>query len=227
MKSKFVQVEIDPAEATVPGMITKVLRQEIVTGVLKAGMKLRQEELATRFDASMTALREALKNLEAEDLVVFTANRGATVKEMSAENVREISEIRIWLEMGALELAIPHLTDADIEEANEILARIDEEHNKQLWDELNWDFHAVIYRAAGRDKLFDMLHALHNSVQRYMSLYLVTMRYQERAQTEHRMLLEACREKNIKKAQRILQKHIKNASARVEKYIERQKKKEQ
>ena len=92
-------------------MITHSLREAILSGELSGGFQLKQEELAAKFNVSMSALREALKTLEAEGLVKFFPNRGAIVSELSAEEAQEIFDIRLFLELGALELAIPNLTE--------------------------------------------------------------------------------------------------------------------
>jgi len=73
-----------------------------LSGELSGGVQLKQEELSSKFNVSMSALREALKSLEAEGLVKFYPNRGAVVSELSAEEAQEIFDIRLYLELGAL-----------------------------------------------------------------------------------------------------------------------------
>lgn len=219
MKSYNLKSPIATEYRTLSGMITQILRKEIMAGELSGGAQLKQEELASRFNVSMSALREALKNLEAEGLVRFYPNRGAVVSELSAEEAQEIFDIRLFLEMGALELSIPKLTEADIAEAAALLRAADAEPHGGHWGELNWRFHEVLYRPAERPKLLLLIQTMNNNVERYMNLYLSTMHYQEKSQAEHRELLEACRQRDIKQAQELLRRHMTDASASLTGYL--------
>ena len=185
-------------------MITHSLREAILSGELSGGFQLKQEELAAKFNVSMSALREALKTLEAEGLVKFFPNRGAIVSELSAEEAQEIFDIRLFLELGALELAIPNLTEQELAAAEAVMQKVDTEPDSKRWGELNWQFHEVLYRAAGRPKLLSMIQHLHNNVERYMRIYLSTLHHQEKSQAEHRLLLTACAEKDVKKVAKFI-----------------------
>lgn len=217
--SNFFTNQIKTSYRTLPGMITNILRESILAGELSGGVQLKQEELATKFGVSMSALREALKSLEAEGLVRFYPNRGAVVSELSAAEAQEIFDIRLFLELGALELAIPNLTETVLAEADAILKRADEEIDSNRWSELNWQFHETLYRSANRPKLLSLIQNLHNNVERYMRLYLTTMHYQTKSQEEHYALLDACAKGNIKGAQKVLRKHMADASSNLTEYL--------
>jgi DNA-binding GntR family transcriptional regulator len=204
---------------SIPTAITESLREAILNGELKGGMQLKQEELAVQFNVSMSALREALKNLEAEDLVKFYPNRGAIVSELTAEEAREIFDIRQFLEIGALELSLPQLTALDLEEAETVLRQLENEMNKSRWGELNRLFHEVLYRQAKRPRLLKLIQVMHNNVERYMRLYLVSMNYQLISQKQHWDLLNACKNKDAKLAKRILKKHMVDASDRLSNFL--------
>lgn len=219
MKNNNFAGQIKKSYRTLPGMITNILRESILSGELSGGVQLKQEELAAKFSVSMSALREGLKNLEAEGLVSFYPNRGAVVTELSADEAQEIFDIRLFLELGALELAIPNLTKADLAEAEEILNKADEETLSKHWSELNWQFHETLYRPANRPKLLSLIQNMHNNVERYMRLYLTTLQYQTKSQEEHRALLSACTQGNVKAAQKILRKHMADASINLTEYL--------
>lgn len=218
MKNNFT-IQLKTSYRTLPGVITNILRESILSGELGGGVQLKQEELATKFGVSLSALREALKSLEAEGLVRFYPNRGAVVSELSAAEAREIFDIRLFLELGALELAIPNLTEAALAEAGEILREADEETQNSRWSALNWRFHETLYRSANRPKLLALIQNLHNNVERYMRLYLTTLHYQTKSQEEHRALLNACAQRNIKGAQKVLRKHMADASSNLTEYL--------
>jgi DNA-binding GntR family transcriptional regulator len=221
MKSNNLKTQIHASYRTLPGMIVNILRESILSGELDGGVQLKQEELALKFGVSMSALREALKSLEAEGLVKFYPNRGAVVSELSTDEAGEIFDIRLFLEMGALELSIPNLLETDLMEAEKILQEADDETHSNHWSELNWQFHETLYRAADRPKLLALIQNMHNNVERYMRLYLATMHYQAKSQTEHRALLKACANKDVKAAQKVLRRHMADARAQLSGYLHR------
>lgn len=202
-------------------MITDMLREAILSGELAAGVQLKQEEWASRLNVSMSALREALKGLEAEGLVRFNPNRGAIVSELSAAEVREIFDIRLFLEAGALELAIPELSADDFDQAEALLSEADTQSDNQSWGSYNWQFHERLYRAAKRPKLLSMIQSLHNNVERYMRIYLSALHFQTKSQAEHRALLQACRQRDVLSAKAILRQHMQDASAQLSGYLQR------
>ncbi|MDU4961672.1 MAG: GntR family transcriptional regulator [Sporomusaceae bacterium] len=211
--------QITTSYRTVPGLVTHALREGILSGEFSGGMQLKQEELARKFSVSLSALREALKSLESEGLVRFYPNRGVVVSELSAAEAREIFDIRLFLELGALELSVRQLTEAELQAAEGVLEAIDTEVDSTRWSELNWQFHEILYQAADRPKLLALLKTLHNNVERYMRLYLSTMQYQEKSQAEHRALLAACRDRDIDRAQQLLRTHMANASSSLATYL--------
>lgn len=221
MKNYNFKTQMQTSYCTLPGMITHSLREAIISGELSGGVQLKQEELSSKFNVSMSALREALKSLEAEGLVKFYPNRGAVVSELSAEEAQEIFDIRLYLELGAMELAIPNLTEKDLAAAEDVLKKTDAENHSTLWSSLNWQFHEILYHAANRPKLLSLIQNLHNNVERYMRLYLSTLHYQEKSQKEHRMLLDACTKGDVKTAQKLLRKHMTDAKKNLSKYLSR------
>lgn len=219
MKNYNLKIQGKTVYRTLPGMVADLLREDILSGKLSGGAQLKQEELAAKFNVSMSALREALKNLEAEGLVRFYPNRGAVVSELSAAEAQEIFEIRLFLELGALELSIPNLTEADLAAAEEFLQEADQENQIERCSELNWQFHQALYQPAHRPNLLTLIQNMNNNVTRYMNLYLSTLHYQLKSQKEHHLLLDACRNKNVKQAQTVLRAHMAAASKRLQNYL--------
>lgn len=219
MKKYNLKSPTEPPYRTLPYMVTNSLREAILTGELSGGFQLKQEELASRFNVSLSVLREALKNLEAEGLVKFYPNRGAVVTELSADEAQEIFDIRLFLELGALELAIPNLTEEDFIAADGILQEADHIMQNSQVGVLNWRFHETLYRPAQRPKLLALIHNMHNNVERYMRIYLSTMNYQTKSQQEHRELLSVCIQRDTKAAQDLLRRHMAEASSSLAGYL--------
>ena len=191
--------------------VTDILRRRIVSGALPAGTPLKQEELKDNFGISMGSLREALRTLHSDGLVTIAPNRGAQVSELSAAEAEDIYDIRLFLEMGALDLALPRLNPKDLNAAEKILARMDAAREAAKWSGLNRQFHEAIYQSAGRPRLLELIGTLHDNVGRYLCLYLDTMNYQARSQDEHHQFLEALARKDNEAAKLILHGHLEAA----------------
>lgn len=207
-------------QRSTPDLIADALREAIVQGVFQEGQSLRQDEIAAQFGVSRIPLREALRQLEAEGLVLLSPNRGATVAVMSPEEAQEICEIRVVLEGLALQLAIPRLTEADLDKASEILKKTERETDVGRWAKLNWEFHAVLYGAGDRPRLLSMVKTLHINIDRYIRLQMAKMNYLEKSQQEHQQILDACRKRDSKTAVRLLKRHIETAGEQLVAYLQ-------
>jgi DNA-binding GntR family transcriptional regulator len=202
--------------------IVDSLRDDILRGRRSGGQSLKQDEIAAQFGVSKIPVREALMQLKAEGLVTFYPNRGAFVSELSAAEADEIYVMRIALEKAVLHRAIPRLTVTDFKRAGEILEAIDKEENIARWGELNWEFHATLYSAAGLPRMMETIKTLHTNIARYLVLYLAGMDYQTASQQEHRALLEACRHGDIEQASMILDGHLRAAARQLVAFLEKE-----
>jgi DNA-binding GntR family transcriptional regulator len=144
------------------------LQASILDGEYPPGTRLNQDELCARFGVSRTPVREALRKLQAQNLVELVPNKGATVRVPTREELNEVYEIRAELEGFATELAAGQMTPAAIDrlrrlqgavsaeiellEANHLDAAEEAAFNSRV-TRANELFHAEIYRAAGNDRL--------------------------------------------------------------------------
>lgn len=212
-------MDTSPPAISSSDQIAQVLRNQILQGKLKSGQPLRQDEIAARFGVSKIPVREALVRLKAEGLVTFYPNRGAVVSELSASEADEIYIMRVALETAVLARAIPRLTIANLQQAEDLLSALDQEADPARWSMLNWSFHKVLYGPAGMPRLLDTLHTLHVNVARYLVLYLAEMDYQSTSQQEHRDILDACRFGNIEQAVARLEIHLQGAARQLRAFL--------
>ena len=214
---------VDKATIQMTETIAKVLRDDILHGVLQSNLPLRQDELAARFGVSKIPVREALQQLKAEGLVTFFPNRGAVVSTLSSAAVDEIYAMRIALETLALQRAIPHLTIADLTQAEALLEAIDRKaqavHVAQ-WGELNWEFHALLYRPANLPRVMNWVQTLHTNVARYLVLNLISLDYQATSQREHHAILAACRQGDVAAATELLRQHLQAAADKLVAFLQ-------
>jgi DNA-binding GntR family transcriptional regulator len=201
-------------------IVAQALRQAILGGVFQDGQALRQDELAARFSISKIPVREALRRLEAEGLVIFYPNRGAVVASLSAAEAQEIAEMRVALETLALRLALPRLSARDLSLAAIALDDLDQAADVARWGALNWTFHQSLYTPSQRPRLLATIERLHTAVDRYMRVVLASMEHQARSQQEHRALLAACEKRDLAAAIDILTHHIAGAGALLVTHLE-------
>jgi DNA-binding GntR family transcriptional regulator len=146
-------------------MVAAMLREMIMSGQLAPGSPLRQRDLAEQFDVSATPIREALRRLEAEGLVVGDTHRGATVAKPDEGARADNYRIRAALEPLAAEMATERI-DADalaeLETINEQIREIPE--GDPAYREHNARFHFAIYQASGSPVLVSLIRMLWQSM---------------------------------------------------------------
>ncbi|MCR4268465.1 GntR family transcriptional regulator [Nitratireductor sp. ZSWI3] len=186
------------------------LRQEIVSGRLAAGSPLRQERIAETYGTSRMPVRDALRLLEAEGLVQMAPNKGATVALLNAAEFREIYEMRGAAEVLALRLAIPELTNRQIERAADIQGAAERSSIKEF-GALNKAFHMALYEPCARPRLLAHIAGLNDLADRYLRVAAIELDYVQQSHREHHALLDACRRRDEKGACAILWAHIEDA----------------
>lgn len=195
---------------TTAEQVAQRLQQEIRTGTLKPGTRLRQTEIANRFGVSTTPVREAFALLQADGLVRIDAHKGAVVYRPTLEEMSESYEIREALERLAIAKAIPNLTTADIDTLDELIAQMKEEPNDQRWLDLNNRFHMTIYRASGMGQLCSLIDQIRNASSVYIHMF-VAHQDAHRSDDEHEEILAACKAGDVARAQRAISAHLGHA----------------
>ena len=162
---------------TITDALVEALRDEIRTGEIEPGSRLRQADVAQRFQVSTTPVREAFAALEREGLLVSSPHRGVVVFKPTVEDLKETYEIRIPLEALATEKAAENMTDDDLAAIKRLLDRMaDAADDRKRYSKLNLEFHSAIYRVARRPKLEKLIMELRESSAAYLRLYAANPR---------------------------------------------------
>lgn len=198
--------------------LTDELRAQIITGDLRPGQPLRQELLADRFATSRMPIREALRVLEAEGLVVLVPHKGATVAPLDPDELEEVYEMRVVAETLALRRAIPELSNAQIDRAERIQDRA-EAGGLRGFGSLNKAFHTTLYAPCGRPRLLAHIAGLVDVANRYLTFTAGSLDYRDRSHREHRDLLAACRRRDEAAASDLLARHITEAGETLLRYL--------
>ncbi|MEV8467535.1 GntR family transcriptional regulator [Fluviibacterium sp. DFM31] len=198
-------------KSTLPDIIADDLRERILSGELAEGETIRQENLAEEYDVSRMPIREALKRLDAEGLVQFTNNRGATVTKHSLREIAEIFDLRMLLEVDLFRRAIPAMTATDFARCDEILVAMESSYDADdvgKWGSLNHLYHSALYAAADRRLTNEVLQGVSLHSDRYVRMHLSVMQQREPAKKEHRDLLALAQARDIDGACAMLTWHI-------------------
>ncbi|HZX38990.1 MAG TPA: GntR family transcriptional regulator [Streptomyces sp.] len=186
------------------------LRRAITSGELKPGTPIRQDALAEQLDVSRVPLREALKILEGEGLVVHHAHRGYFVTELSLADLSEIYRIRELLEAEAVRAAAARMSPeilASLEETQCAVERTGAAGDVTAMAAANRRFHFLLIEASMMPRLVRLIGTLWDATDAYRSLYYVEAPNRERVVHEHRAVLDALREGDTEEAVRRLDKH--------------------
>lgn len=203
--------------------VAELLRERILSGQIRAGEPLRQDALARAFNVSRIPVREALLLLEAEGLVEFEAHKGASATELSIPKVEELFELRVLIESHVFERSIDRLTSEDLDEAERILDEFDHALDTgtrvNSWSEMNAAFHRTLYRHAERPEAMELIRGINTQADRYIRMQLLYTAGIERAEVEHRRLIELCRQKAKDEALALLRSHIEAAGESIKKLL--------
>ncbi|MDX2560924.1 GntR family transcriptional regulator [Streptomyces sp. TX20-6-3] len=172
------------------------LRRAITSGELRPGGQIRQDALAARFEVSRVPLREALKALEAEGLVVHHIHRGYFVAELSLADLEEIYRIRELLETEAVRRAVRLLPDGVVATLERIQREVEQAADAgdvPAMAAANRLFHFTLIEASGMPRLVRLITTLWDSTDAYRSLYYTEDPHRKQAVREHRAVISALR----------------------------------
>jgi len=203
-------VDVESSES-LPARIATALAEQIIRGTLKPGDRVRQETVATEFNASHVPVREAFRRLEARGLLVSRERKGVYVPLLDQASIVEITRMRAALEVLALRYAIPNLTQNDIASAEAAIKEADCCHDISAWEEANRNFHASLYRPCNMARLLANIDALHEARLRYMYATATLVEWEAKSAEEHSALLDAVGARDVEAACALLEKHIDDA----------------
>jgi len=172
------------------------MRRLLVTGELAPGTPIRQEALAERLGVSRVPVREALKVLEGEGHVEYSAHRGYVVAELSVEDLVEVYRLRELLEAEAIRVAVPKLTSTDLDAIEQAAADVTAAGVRSDLADVtaaNRAFHFLLFDAAGLPRLSRTLRQLWDATDVYRSVYFASPSNLSRVHDEHDDLVAALR----------------------------------
>ena len=217
--------EMNEERGLLSDRIRNALTDEIASGALKAGTQLDEQQLADRFGASRTPVREALRQLAVSGLAEMRPRRGVVVTRLTPERIMDMFEAMAEIEAVCVRLATYRITPLErsrllrIHEASEAAV---EAGDVDAYDALNREFHEAIYRAAHNDFLADQAIAVRTRLNAFRRMQLRQDRRLVTSRAEHDAVMRAIAEGDGDEAARRMRAHMLNAASALDSYIAHQ-----
>jgi DNA-binding GntR family transcriptional regulator len=209
---------IDPLGASREGASTyERIREDIIEGRLRANERLVVADLAQRHGTSTNPVREALQLLRGEGFVVITPNRGARVRPIDQDFVRDIYEIGVLIEPVLTRWFVGMATDEDIAELDRIQGLIEENNfsDSSLHSELDTAFHTVMYQRHYNRHVAELWWK-HREVLRAVSRrFNFTLARRAAVMREHRELVEHVKAQDADRAAETIARHVEGSGKHI------------
>ncbi len=186
--------------------IADAIRDEIIRGRLKAGERVSEPEVSSRYGISRTPVREAFRQLAAEGFLWLTPRRGARVTHLTEKDVSEFYDLKSVLEGYAARLAVDKLQEKDfqkMEQLNDQMERCHQKGDLKKIAKIHMDFHNIFLEAAGNEQLCSMIGQLANKFQRFTILLALSGKNPE-AVSQHREIIGAFRARDAGHAEELV-----------------------
>ena len=195
-------------------VVFNTLRQAILRGELKPGERLMEVQLANKLGVSRTPIREAIRKLELEGLVLMIPRKGAEVADITEKSLMDVLEVRKALEELAVQLCCDKITGKEIEElhraADDFRRILKTSDDVTEIAEADVRFHDIIYLATGNQKLIQILNNLREQMYRYRVECIKRKESHPILIAEHEEIIRRIENKEKKEAADIVCRHIDN-----------------
>ena len=206
-------------------VLFKTLRQAILKGELEPGERLMEIQLAERLGVSRTPIREAIRKLELEGLVLMIPRKGAEVAKISENNLRDVLEVRRSLEELAIDLACQRMTEEELSE----LKKTEERFAKAIQTgevmeiaQTDESYHEIIYNSTKNQKLVQILNNLREQMYRYRLEYIKDEDKRQILLVEHDHIIKALSLRHVQEAKMAIREHIDNQEITILKNLKEQ-----
>lgn len=194
-------------------VVFNTLRQAILRGELKPGERLMEIALANRLGVSRTPVREAIRMLELEGLVIMIPRRGAQVAQITEQDLNDVLEVRLGLEELAVRFACERITDEEIKALGMAVKEFEKKmSNNDLSAQAEADvkFHEIIYGATHNQRLVQIINNIREQMYRYRIEYLKDVESRKTLVKEHYEICDALKRRDAESAVEKMCIHIRN-----------------
>ncbi|MGC9490047.1 MAG: GntR family transcriptional regulator [Thermovirgaceae bacterium] len=200
---------------TSAGYVYQELRHKIITKQLKPGQRLPEVNIAVQMGVSRTPVREALRKLASEGLIVIIPNSGARLASPSKREIDDTYLVREELECLATRLAAGRISERSLRRLEDAILeeeRAFEEKNLELYLEVNETFHKIIADASGNRILSEYVENILARTNAYVVFYDPFYDIEENSSiTQHKAIIKALKEKDPDTAETLMREHLKRS----------------
>ena len=211
----------EPSE-TVSDVVLRQIREDIISGRLAPGAKIKLEQAKERYSISVSSLREILSRLTTENLVLAEGQRGFEVSPASRKELEELADLRIVLETHAIALSF---AAGNLEWEGRIVAA----HHKLAaaektllcgdvsrtidWVRYDWEFHQAIVSACNSTTLMTILSSVFD---RFLRYHMLARSFRgQPVVDDHKLLFKLALKRDVEGAQAVVRQHIQSGVAHV------------
>lgn len=196
-----------------PDEIATALRRAFRERLIPPGQALNQDELARFYGVSRIPLREALRTLVGEGLIIMRPGLGAVVTELNADEVQELYGLRLQLEPPLAQDIVEHLGRRDLDDLARVVEamRTLETRQSEEWSSLNYRFHRRLYELSGRRHAVRLVVQVLNLVEPYARVHAHVLGSRPRMQQERVDMIEAIRDGDVNRVTGLIEAGIRTA----------------
>lgn len=192
-------------------IVFEAMREMIVSGKLAPGERLMEIQLAEEMGVSRTPVREAIRKLEIEGLVVMMPRKGTYVAGLSIKQMAEVFEIRTALEELAVQLAAERISQEELDRLEYLMISISKKGDEKDYKsvvKLDEEFHDVLFKAARNEKLSQIIGNLHEQIHRYRAASLSYPGRLKNTLEEHENIVNALAKRDADAAGKAVREHV-------------------
>lgn len=205
---------------TVSDSVYLWIKNAIIQGDFKPGEHIAQESLTKKLGVSRTPVRDAMKRLEAEGLVITKPHCGAVVFQLSRERLNEIYEIRILMEQYCAARSCIKATDEDISKVEEISMRmLNCSNTSKEFMQLDRQFHLCICTPSGCTNAIEILEGLWNKCDSFKSIYYSLEGRRTGTLSDHALIVRGLKKRDIEATKKAISDHLKDVVNSVEAHV--------
>jgi DNA-binding GntR family transcriptional regulator len=202
--------------------VAESLRAAIQAGKLADGSELNQVALAEHFGVSRVPVREAMRQLQAEGWISARPHHRAVVVALGRDRILEIFDLRTLLETHLLTKSIPMIGEQRISRLQRLCDQMDKIDDHQRWLAANRAFHRELYEDSGARTTIELVEQMSAQVERYVRARGEGVERGSEAVAEHRLILTAVRNRDVREACRLIEAHIEHTRQSVIATLDRQ-----
>lgn len=202
--------------------VYNAIKENICDGRYEPGQRLNEVELARSLSVSRSPVREALRRLAADGLVVELPNRGVFVREFTPRDIQEIFDVRVLLESYCIQRSVQFMTTEHKQELMRCLDQITYYHERQdmkMHIEADCQLHGLIIRIGGNRLVEDMYQRISAQVQQFRIYSLESKRRFRESLVEHTTVVHCLLTGNVEEADRVNRRHLELARDKINEYL--------